>query len=593
MNKKQIQQLITNENISKNSDTLIKKLKSSLNLQKQFIKELVNIFMPNKIQNDINLINKIIELLPEIIEKLGIPFSHLFLKQNNIISMLVNLYYDDNDEKIPIILEKCIDTLSFSEIRDDVNNLKQHLTECGIIEKKEQNEKSNSIIKNSEQYIYESSLQLLNDLEKYQNEDKDKDNNINYSKLEKKYYNIIKDIKSLPSKMEINQAQIEFYLEILNPFKKDLDKKKKIEGINNFSNIGKSHVILKNNINYENEIVDENKGEVLFVNKENEETMKKELRERTFFYENEKIREKRNQVIEFKNYSLPLNQENGDELRRQICGFLNSQGGRLYIGIDDQNIVKGIVLNYKKRDNLRNALINLTYDFYPKCRLDKIFIYFIPIKSKKTQKFFNNLYIIKIRIYPGDPEYLYSMINVGYQSCIRENGICKNLNSTQIQKEIIERNEYQYMNNNEKYKFILKEKEIKDPEPEINYEDLERNDEPIFENNNLNNNIDQIIKEKGTKPKKKKNKNKKNSKDNNGIKEFVKVKVSNIDENIPLNEINKYFNKCKCSSRQFYKGYGYLEFSNRNSANDCIVNCNGDLFGNKRLSLKIVDDDEF
>ena len=210
MNKKQIQQLITNENISKNSDTLIKKLKSSLNLQKQFIKELVNIFMPNKIQNDINLINKIIELLPEIIEKLGIPFSHLFLKQNNIISMLVNLYYDDNDEKIPIILEKCIDTLSFSEIRDDVNNLKQHLTECGIIEKKEQNEKSNSIIKNSEQYIYESSLQLLNDLEKYQNEDKDKDNNINYSKLEKKYYNIIKDIKSLPSKMEINQAQIEF-----------------------------------------------------------------------------------------------------------------------------------------------------------------------------------------------------------------------------------------------------------------------------------------------------------------------------------------------------------------------------------------------
>lgn len=590
MNKKQIQQLITNENISKNSDILIKKLKSSLNLQKQFIKELVNIFMPNKIQNEINLINKIIELLPEIIEKLGIPFSHLFLKQNNIISMLVNLYYDDNDGKIPIILEKCIDTLSFSEIRDDVNNLKQHLTECGIIEKKEQNEKSNSIIKNSEQYIYESSLQLLNDWEKYQNEDKD--NNINYSKLEKKYYNIIKDIKSLPSKMEINQAQIEFYLEILNPFKKYLDKKKKNEGINNFSNIGKSHMILKSNINSENEIVDENKGEVLFVNKENEEIMKKELRERTFFYENEKIREKRNQVIEFKNYSLPLNQENGDELRRQICGFLNSQGGRLYIGIDDQNIVKGIVLNYKKRDNLRNALINLTYDFYPKCRLDKIFIYFIPIKSMKTQKFFNNLYIIKIRIYPGDPEYLYSMINVGYQSCIRENGICKNLNSTQIQKEIIERNEYQYMNNNEKYKFILKEKEIKDPEPEINYEDLERNDEPIFENNNLNNNIDQIIKEKGTKPKKKKNKNKKNSKDNNGIKEFVKVKVSNIDENIPLNEINKYFNKCKCSSRQFYKGYGYLEFSNRNSANDCIVNCNGDLFGNKRLSLKIVDDDE-
>ena len=591
MNKKQKQQLITNENIFKSSDTLIKRLKSSLNSQKQFIKELVNIFMSNKIEknnNEISLVNKLIGLLPEIIEKLGIPFSHLLIKQENTIPMLINLYYDDNDAKIPIILEKCFETLSFSEIRDDVYNLKQRLIECGILEKKEQNEKTNSIIKNSEQYIYESSLQLIKEWEKLEN---NKEENNNFSKLEKKYYNIIKDIKSLPSKMEINQAQIEFYQEILYPFRQYLDKMKKNEHINNFSNIEKN---LKNekNIKNGNEILDENKGTIQFFNKEAEEIMKKELRERTFFYENEKIREKRNQVIEFKNYSLPLNQDNGDELRRQICGFLNSQGGRLYIGIDDQNTVKGIVLNYKKRDNLRNALINLTYDFYPKCRLDKIFIYFIPIKSLRDQKFLNNKYIIKIRIYPGDPEYLYSMINIGYQSSIREKDKCINLCSTQIQEEIIKRNENQYKNNKEKYKIILKEKEIKDPEPEINYEDLERNDEPIFENNNLNNNIDKIIKENGAKPKKKKNKNKKNNA--NGIKETIKIKVSNIDEKLPLNEINKYFNRCKCSGRQFYNGYsfGYLEFSNINSANDCIVNCNGEKLGNKKISLKIVDDDE-
>ena len=586
MNKKQKQQLITIENISKNKDTLIKRLKSSLYLQKQFIKELVNIFMPNNIQqnNNESLVNKLIGLLPEIFEKLGIPFSHLFLKQENTITMLINFYYDDKDENIPIILEKCFDTLSFSEIRNDIYNLKQRLIECGILEKKEQNEKSNSIIKNSEQYIYESSLQLLNE---WENLKKNKEDIINFSKLEKKYYNIIKDIKSLPSKMEINQAQIEFYQEILYPFRQYLDQIKKNEQINNFSNIEKNNKNFEKNINYGNEIIDENKGTVQFPNKEAEEIMKKDLRERTFFYENEKIREKRNQVIEFKNYSLPLNQDNGDELRRQICGFLNSQGGRLYIGIDDQNIVKGIVLNYKKRDNLRNALINLTYDFYPKCRLDKIFIYFIPIKSMRTQKFLNNLYIIKIRVYPGDPEYLYSMINVGYQSSIREKEKCKDLSSIQIQEEIIKRNENQYNNKNEKYKIILKEKEIKDPEPEINYEDLERNDEPIFENNSLNNNIDKIIKENGEKPKKKKSKNKKS------IKEIIKVKVSNIDENLPLNEINKYFNRCKCSGRQFYKGYGFLDFSNINSAKDCVVNCNGERLGNKKISVKIVEDDEF
>ena len=142
MNKKQKQQLITIENISKNKDTLIKRLKSSLYLQKQFIKELVNIFMPNNIQqnNNESLVNKLIGLLPEIFEKLGIPFSHLFLKQENTITMLINFYYDDKDENIPIILEKCFDTLSFSEIRNDIYNLKQRLIECGILEKKEQND---------------------------------------------------------------------------------------------------------------------------------------------------------------------------------------------------------------------------------------------------------------------------------------------------------------------------------------------------------------------------------------------------------------------------------------------------------------------
>ena len=62
---------------------------------------------------------------------------------------------------------------------------------------------------------------------------------------------------------------------------------------------------------------------------------------------------------------------------------------------------------------------------------------------------------------------------------------------------------------------------------------------------------------------------------------------------MPLNEINKYFNRCKCSGRQFYKGYGFLDFSNINSAKDCVVNCNGERLGNKKISVKIVEDEEF
>ena len=115
------------------------------------------------------------------------------------------------------------------------------------------------------------------------------------------------------------------------------------------------------------------------------------LDKRTFFYLDEKIKERKNELIEFRNYSLPLtNKENGEEIKRQICGFLNSRGGRLYLGINNQNIVKGLILNSQARDNSRNSLVNLTYDFYPNCRLDKILVYFIPVKIQEQMNSYQN-----------------------------------------------------------------------------------------------------------------------------------------------------------------------------------------------------------
>ena len=126
------------------------------------------------------------------------------------------------------------------------------------------------------------------------------------------------------------------------------------------------------------------------------------LKDRTFFYLNEELNEGEDEYIEFKYYNYPFNQEKIDELKRQYCGFLNNHGGRIYIGIDDLKIVKGIHLNYKERDTIRNELINYTYDFYPKCRIDKINVYFIQIKNPQNKKNLNNLYVIQIIILPGD-----------------------------------------------------------------------------------------------------------------------------------------------------------------------------------------------
>ena len=55
------------------------------------------------------------------------------------------------------------------------------------------------------------------------------------------------------------------------------------------------------------------------------------------------------EFTEFKNYYLPLNQQKGEELKRQFCAFLNNKGGRLYLGINEQKIVKGVILNYCKK----------------------------------------------------------------------------------------------------------------------------------------------------------------------------------------------------------------------------------------------------
>ena len=565
-------ELIITLDLLKNQESLIKKLESSLYLQKLFLKDIDNklsSFLKNKgnNKNETLLIEELLSILPEIISQLGIPFVYHFLNQENILEKFLNLYYDQYDEKVEDIFKTCLNIVSFSLYCDYFNKIKHSLIEIGIIQNKEEYTNKNSDM-NPEQIIFERISSMLNELNQLKDIGIDKEN---ISKFEIDYNDVIKEIKNLHNKMNITPAMIEFYQELIKPFgdylksmSKTIKNKKKEENTN------------KENINNNN---DEN----IIKNNEIDEIKGISLDKRTFFYKDEKIKENRNQVIEFKNYSFPLNEENSDEIKRHLCSFLNSEGGRLYIGIDEKNIVKGITLNYKKRDNLRNSLVNLTYDFYPKCRVDKIFVYFIPIKDPKTKNFIQKKYIIKIRVYPGDPQVLYSMTNKGgYHSTIRRNGQCKILNSTEIYEEIIHRDKYKKVLNDEKNQMIMKENEIKDPEPEVNQQDLEDNeidDIPVFK---------KIIIEKGN------NKNNAQKKNNGKPKKNIKegpivVKVTNIDKDLPLNDVNRTFNNCKCSSQHFLKaGYGYLNFSNQIDAENCIVNFDGRKLGNKKIKLSIV-----
>ena len=194
------------------------------------------------------------------------------------------------------------------------------------------------------------------------------------------------------------------------------------------------------------------------------------------------------------------------------------------------------------------------------------------------------------------------MTTVGYNSTIRKNVQVYELNSTEIYKEIIERDDKKLQNKDN----INKEINIKDPNPEINInededENRDENGFPFFggnknfnqnnnninnyiNNNNNNNNNNNKMNKANPKPQGKKGKK------NYMVREGdITVKITNIDESLPKNDVNRFFNGCKCSSQKILNGYGYLNFAHLNDANNCIARFNGCKLGNKNIKLSIIN----
>ncbi len=396
-------------------------------------------------------------------------------------------------------------------------------------------------------------------------------------------------INNLEKENKYPKAIIEYFREKINNFEnlfKEINKRNYPNTFNKefMSDLFSSEVDIKNknyntypksfeisNFSLTNNLIDEGFNI--------DETLKKvkeiPLKNRTSFYKDEQLTEGEDEFTEFKNYYLPLTEEKGNELKRQFCAFLNNKGGRLYLGINDQKIVKGIILNYKKCDGLRNLLVNYTYDFYPKCRLDKIKVYFIPIKSLKDNKFINDLYVVKVIVLQGEPNILYSMTNKGFNSAIRLQGQCANLTAEEITKEIIRRGKLGEFN---KYENLNINNQFNDPEPEKNFENESENDSDDLTLQNINkHNI---------------NENKYENKQINKGDIFV-VEVKNIDKNLDIKEIYDKFKNCNSIYQKFFeqngkcKGYGLLKFSNANDAITVIKQFNNLQIGEKRISLII------
>ncbi len=506
--------------------------------------------------------------LPFLISELGIPFCDL-LYNNNIIFHYVYYYINDKSDVIKSILINFIKVFNFKSIESTpADNIIELIGNYDNDIKEMVKEKRNE--KNEIEEIYDNLNSTINKI----NNNKDY-NNEKYKLVIKEY---TEKVNKLKNSNVYSNATIQFLREKISLIEKNIDKVNNINIIPNLNNIinnSNEHNNCNNDFPFSNQnnffnifniiknIINNNN-----VSPKNQEELNRvreiPLKNREFFYKDEELKEGEDEFIEFKNYSYPFSQDKIDELKRQYCGFLNNNGGRIYLGINDLRIVKGIKLDYKSRDTIRNELINYTYDFYPKCRINNINIYFIPIKSIENKKPINNLFVIKIIILPGEPYNLYSLTNKGgFISALRLPGQCINLTAEEIHSEIMKRRELQ------------KEKYIQQYKEERNDSELEINTNTDITDNNEVKSID-------------------DTKDNKAKIIYV-VKITNIDTSLKIKDINRFFNTCKCSYQKFPSnngksvGNGEVHFSKKENAKSFINKYNKiNLCGRKQISMKLT-----
>ena len=550
-----MQQMTIINNLN-NFNEIINSFSNDFNKQKNFIQNLnylINFIYFGNMQmaSSLETINNI---LPYIMKKFGLPFCDLMSHYNNIFKYYISMYISNKTDIIKNILITFIKVFNFKSYTKTpadalIEVLKNYDNDFELIANEKRTEK------NEIEEIYDT-LNLPN-----LNEENIKLLIKQINEVEKRNIYPISTIQYLKEKLDLIWG---------NSQKKNINNL--IDSINNINNICNiinslqnfNYLFFVNNMQINNNNINN------FRNGLNADEINKlkeiPLKDRVYLYSEEDLNDEEDEYTEFKNYTLPFSPEIIYELKRQYCGFLNSHGGRIYIGINDLRIVKGLNLDNTQRDTIRKELVNYLNDFYPECRTNKINVYFIPIKSKQTNQIINHLYVIKIIIMPGEPYHLYSLSNKGgFISTLRLPGQCINLTAEEIYTEIIKRGELlkRSDNNEENRKGDIKENIYEELNENINESENEETDE-------------------------------KSDNTTNKKKAIYVVKITNIDTSIKIKDINRFFNGCGSSEQKFpakegrSTGFGEIIFSKKETAKKLIEKYNRiKLCGTKQITMKL------
>jgi hypothetical protein len=138
--------------------------------------------------------------------------------------------------------------------------------------------------------------------------------------------------------------------------------------------------------------------------------------------------------IEFKNFAL-LNVKTATSY---ICAYLNSYGGTMFFGINDNGIVKGIQLSRKDIDDFQINLDICLRNFQPRVMPDQVKLEFHEISVDDKQKYvLLDRYVVQIDIFCNSYSNFYSTDD--NQFLIKRNGSINHLIPTEIVQYVKER----------------------------------------------------------------------------------------------------------------------------------------------------------
>lgn len=153
----------------------------------------------------------------------------------------------------------------------------------------------------------------------------------------------------VPSNHMFKQLVSPFPNQQTNTFNSDLYMPNQFGGIstilqtNNFHDIAENHQEDEHEHTQNGDLVEVNEKDCLIKNKS--------LNNETFTEENKRF--------EFKNFKGPtFDERQKEQLLKTVCGFLNGDGGKMYIGINDLGKVIGTSMNYKQYDNFKGDFVS-------------------------------------------------------------------------------------------------------------------------------------------------------------------------------------------------------------------------------------------